>query len=172
MSEDRLHVDLDLPCAVERHSAHGLDALWQEGLLSLRVMNLMEGHVGHEGEAEHGLGRLEAKLDLVLYLLARNLHHQRPPPPPMSVTLWAGGFALQNTEVWRPGDEVLLTLYPSAALPLPLVLPATVVGAGADGLRAEWPDMPKPLLEAWEQWLFRQHRRTVHDLRKGQVERP
>lgn len=169
MPEDRLHVRLDLPCAVERHGAHGQETLWQEGLLSLRVMNLMEGHVGHEGEVEHGLGRLEAKLDLALHLLARNLHNQHPLPPPTTVTLWAGGFALHTVEDWRSGEAVLLTLYPSAALPLPLVLPATIIGLDADGLRAEWPDMPEPLAEVWEQWLFRQHRRTVHDLRKGQV---
>ncbi|MCU0841115.1 MAG: PilZ domain-containing protein [Thiobacillaceae bacterium] len=170
MTDAGLRVTLDLPCALERLDDSGarLDAVLRQSLLVLRVVNQAEGHPGREGEAESQLDRLEAKLDLALHLLARSQGGERAAPM-RTITLHAGGFDLADDQGHQAGDRLLLHIHLCAALPLPLRMPAWVVQCGAGLLRAEWIDLPAMLSETWAQWLFRRHRRQIHEQREGRV---
>ncbi len=167
MSQDGLKISLRLPCrlvAEEGQATSGPEALWQRALLVLQVLNQMEGHPAREPQTEAGLTRLEAKLDLTLHLLAQTLHPD-PPPAPARLSLSATGCMLKGDTTWPPGTELRLALHPSPALPLPLELPCTVTLAASGRLELQWRQMPEAVQEAWEQWLFRQHRRWVQGQR-------
>lgn len=167
MSDDSLHLSLILPWSWAPHAltAHAVDDLWHEALLILRVANQMQGHIPREGETEGPSARLEAKLDLALHLLARSVHAARPQPA--AITLWAEGCDFAAAAKETAGVQGVLTLYPSSALPLPLHLPAQLTEATTAGLQAHWVGMAEAVTEAWEQWLFRQHRRSIQGRRAG-----
>lgn len=169
MPETGLQVCLTLPYDWERRSLpqDALEALWEQGLMILRVINPMQAHGPREGDLDAPTARLEAKLDLALHLLALNLLGAHAPPPPAWITLWSEGCALGTELALQPGDEIVLNLYLSPALALPLKLAATIMAQGHGELQAHWIAMPEAVRESWEQWLFRQHRRMVQG-RRGQ----
>lgn len=164
--ESGLQVALTLPCAWERRSLAGLEleALWSEALMLLRVVNLIDGHAPREGEGEAATARLEAKLDLALHLLALSLHG-RQAPHQVRIVLAADGCTLDTGQALQPGDEIVLGLHLTPALALPLKLAATVYTSSPGETGAHWIAMPETVREAWEQWLFRQHRRMVQEQR-------
>jgi Atypical PilZ domain, cyclic di-GMP receptor len=170
MADEMLRVAASLPLGWERRdfTAAEPDALWHGSLLTLRVANLMESAPGREGESERGPERMEAKLDLALYLLAKALQAQHPPPEPAALTLMAEGIRFHASAPPPVDAELLLHLYPSAGLPLPVQLPVRVAAVDAGQVSVHWLSMPEAAREAWEQWLFRQHRRAVQAIREAQ----
>ena len=167
MTETGLHIPMTLPFGWERRSLarHELENLWGEALMILRVINQMVAHAPREGEADAALARLEAKVDLALHLLALNLHGRHVQSRSARITLGAEGCTLSTDPALPPGDEIVLGLYLSPALALPLKLAASVMASADGDTRVEWIDMPDAVKEAWEQWLFRQHRRKVQEQR-------
>lgn len=167
MSEIGLRVPATLPCVWERRnlSPLELEALWGEALLTLRVINLIEAPAAREGESDTSMARLEAKLDLALHLLALSVHGHKPRPHPARITLWAQGCLLGTDQPLQSGDEIVLGLYLSTTLPLPLKLAASVTASGDAERQVSWIAMPETVQAAWEQWLFRQHRRMVQGQR-------
>lgn len=165
--ESGLQVAMTLPCAWERRSLTGLEleALWSEALMLLRVVNLIDGHAPREGEGEAATARLEAKLDLALHLLAHSLHGRQAPARRVRIDLAADGCTLDPGQALQPGDEIVLDLHLTPALALPLKLAATVYASSPGETGAHWIAMPEAVSEAWEQWLFRQHRRMVQEQR-------
>lgn len=165
--ESGLQVAMTLPCAWERRSLAGLEleALWSEALMLLRVVNLIDGHMPREGEGEAATARLEAKLDLALHLLAHSLHGRQAPARRVRIELAADGCTLDTGLALQPGDEIVLDLHLTPALALPLKLAAAVYASAPGETRAHWIAMPEAVSEAWEQWLFRQHRRRVQEQR-------
>lgn len=167
VSESGLQVLMTLPCAWERRSLAEpeREALWAEALMLLRVVNMIEAHVAREGEAEATTARLEAKLDLALHLLALSLHGRHAHLRPARITLWDEGCTLGTEPALQPGDEIVLDLHLTPALALPLKLAATVYTSSPGETHVHWIAMPEAVREAWEQWLFRQHRRMVQERR-------
>lgn len=167
MPETGLHIPMTLPRSWERRSLarHELENLWSEAQLILRVINQMEAHAPREADVDVPLSRLEAKLDLALHLLSLGLHGRHAPPEPARITLWAEGCTLGTDRALQPGEEIVLSLHLSPALALPLKLAASVTGLSNGEVRAAWIAMPEAVLEAWEQWLFRCHRRRVQEQR-------
>ncbi len=163
MAETGLHIPMTLPWAWERRSLarHELESLWGEAQLILRVINQMEAHAPRETDAEAPIARLEAKLDLALHLLSLSLQGGQSPPQPARITLRAEGCTLGTDLALQPGDEIVLSLHLSPALTVPLKLGAAVTEFAKGEMRADWIAMPDAIREAWEQWLFRQHRRRV-----------
>ncbi len=167
--EAGLQVSVTLPYALQRLSLppYELEALWGQGLMILRVVNQLEAHAPREGDLEPAVARLEAKLDLALHLLAHSLHGQHTAGRPAPITLGAEACSLATDQALQAGDEIVLGLYLSPALALPLKLAATVMSSAHGDIRAQWIAMPEAVREVWEQWLFRQHRRMVQE-RRGQ----
>lgn len=168
MSDQGLQVELSLPwtCARGDLSRQAQATHWQQTLLLLRVLNLMQPNAPREMGAEASAARLEAKLDLALHLIARVLGGGKPAPAPAAITLSAEGCRGLVTEPLQTGETCLVQLYPEPSLALPLDLPAVVVSQAGALTALRWLDMPAPVQEAWEQWLFRQHRRAVQVQRR------
>jgi hypothetical protein len=169
MADEMLKVDAALPMSWAQHDFTDTEteSLWHGSLLTLRVANLMEAVPGRESESERGSERLEAKLDLSLYLLAQALSGGRRPPPPSALTLMADGVRFRAATPPPMEANLLLHLYSAAGLPVPVQLPARVVEVDANQVQVRWLSIPEPAREAWEQWLFRQHRRAVQALRES-----
>ncbi len=168
MSDQGLQVELSLPwtCARGDLSRQAQATHWQQTLLLLRVLNLMQPNTPREMGAEASAARLEAKLDLVLHLLARVLGGGEPAPAPAAITLSAEGCRGTVAEALQTGEHCLVRLYPEPSLALPLDIPAVVTVTAGDVTELRWLDMPEAVGEAWEQWLFIQHRRAVQVQRR------
>ncbi|MEW6678718.1 MAG: PilZ domain-containing protein [Pseudomonadota bacterium] len=141
--------------------------LWREALILLTAFNHMESQtdMGH-GEAMAGesarLARVEAKLDLALYLLARTL---APADPPPSRDVWLSPALLRWKDSQPPqaGQPLVLEFVPSSTLPLALRLPAQALAAEAGEGQARLLAMPEPLQDALHQLVFRRHRQAIRD---------
>lgn len=136
-------------------------AMTREAVLLLTAINQIEG--GHEIEAgseNRRLDRLEAKLDLALYLLARALE------PAVStasrrVRLGAEEVAWEDPAPATEGASLVLELRPSEALPLTLKLPAVALAPMAGMARARLAGLPEALNDALVQFVFRRHRQAI-----------
>jgi hypothetical protein len=141
--------------------------LWREALILLTAFNHMEAQtdMGH-GEATIGegarLARVEAKLDLALYLLARSL---APTDPPPLREVWLSPALLRWTDNQPPqaGQSLILEFQPSSTLPLALRLPAQALAAEAGQGQAQLLAMPEALQDALHQLIFRRHRQAIRD---------
>jgi hypothetical protein len=159
MSESGLMVATQLPFAC---SPGSLDAAQQHGSrLLIRVVNMLDQH---EQEPDKPSERVEAKLDLMLHWLGMHL--------------FASGLAPARTQVWLAGDRiewlatvvpqmesVVLSLHIHPAMAAPLKLEARIVGHGNGRVTARLEFDDEAYADAWTQWLFRCHRRAVHESR-------
>lgn len=142
--------------------------LEQEALLLLTAINQMEA--SHELEAGGGdqrrLERMEAKLDLALYLLARTLE---PGPAPVVVAVKLSPEAIRWRELQPPeeGTPLLLELRPSTALPLSLRLPAMAMAPREGWAQASFLRLAEPVAEALHQFIFRRHRQAIRARQVG-----
>ena len=137
-------------------------------LHGLATMEAVQGDKENElgPVAGKALERLEAEVDMSLTLLARLLANRSDFPATLPVTLspdfieWIGGEGPET------GREVLLSLYLSRVLPMPLLLPARVVASGrhADGMhtRAVFIHFSEEMEDWLERTVFRYHRRAIH----------
>ncbi|HRH80057.1 MAG TPA: PilZ domain-containing protein [Thiobacillaceae bacterium] len=168
-----LEIELDLPFVWQPAQPDTAEAetLWQEAQLLLRVIQGLDSPPPREADREtafsRGLERLEAKLDLVLHLMARDPRAAPPGLATRRLTLYTQGLRCMGEPTWRTGDTGLCVLRPSPALPLPIRIPARLDATDAQGCSIRWPDMPDTVAEPWSQWLFRQHRRAVHARKEG-----
>ncbi|HNQ03003.1 MAG TPA: PilZ domain-containing protein [Thiobacillaceae bacterium] len=136
-------------------------AVDREALLLLTAINRMEA--GHETESmgeQHRLERLEAKLDLALYLVARGLQ-PGPAPAPVTVRLSPAGIDWQEAQPPPAGACLLMELWLSNVLPLPLRLRAVARGQVTGWAQAAFPHLPEALTEALYQLIFRRHRQAI-----------
>ncbi|MEW5892134.1 MAG: PilZ domain-containing protein [Pseudomonadota bacterium] len=166
-----LRVEAYLPIVWEKHvmDAQTLASLRKGAQLLMHAFNLMDVTPLHESDGDHlHLQRLDAKVDLILHLLAQNLQGSRPLPSSVNVELGPEIVSWQETGTLPAvGDTVVLALYLNPGLPLPVRLPAHVT-ASADGrVTARLAELGDELEEFWQQWVFRQHRREVHARRPG-----
>lgn len=159
MTEPGFAVDTTLPFAwrpgaLTPAMAHG-------SLLLLRVVNLLDAH---EPEPDAGHERVEARLDLMLHWLGMQLFGERAVPAPLPVRLEAGRIEWPADAAPAAG-EAILDLYIHPAMAAPLKLPARVAHFQSGRVAAEVILGSGELSDAWTQWLFRRHRRAVHEAR-------
>ena len=115
------------------------------------------------------LQRLDAKLDLVLELLAEWL--QAPTlPPTVQVRFNAVGLCWEAEELPAEGSLLRIELHLCSRIPRPVVLYARVVRVHPSdngGARAvvEFVGVSEGLADALERMVFRRHRREVAQLR-------
>jgi|GEM_PF-1005486 len=152
-------------------SAENLRSLHHEAMLLLSAINQMESSneltaslaSNEPGGAEQArMARMEAKLDLTLYLLARVLHpHTSAQPRP--VRLSPEAIQWQDDTPPPPDSEIVLEFQPSPALPLALRLSAIAQTAQDGQARAVLSALPEALADAWHQFVFRRHRQAIRD---------
>lgn len=136
--------------------------LMREAGLILAALNQMESAHDLEGSAPENrrLERVEAKLDLALYLLARALE-PAPAPEHRLVTLTPGGAAWEEDAPPASGTTLVLELRPSEQLPLVVKLPAVAREPLAHLARVRFENMPEDLEDALHQFVFRRHRQAI-----------
>lgn len=142
--------------------------LREAGLL-LNAFNQMESmpeaaldEGGPGGSDKHRLGRMEAKLDLALNLLARVVEPESPVPARL-VRLSPEHIAWEDEAPPAEGTPLLLELHPSHALPLALRLPAVALAPETGMGHALLADLPEGLRDALHQFVFRRHRQAIRD---------
>lgn len=115
------------------------------------------------------LQRLDAKLDLILELLAEWL--QAPTlPPAVQVRFNAVGLCWEAEDLPEPGSLLRLELHLCSRIPRPVILYGRVVrvhpvnGGGARAV-IEFVGVSEGLADALERMVFRRHRREVAQLR-------
>ena len=133
-----------------------------EAALLLNALNQMEGsHELDTGGAENRrLDRIEAKLDLALFLLARRLETSTPPTP-REVELTPSGAQWPDSAPPAAGSELIVEFQPSETLPLSLRLPAIALEPGTDQARVSFEGLSEALDEALYQFVFRRHRQAI-----------
>lgn len=124
-----------------------------------------------EQPSEHALQRLEAKVDLLMALVAGLCANQYNDPV-QSLQWSARGACLSVPAPIAVGCEGWFRVRPTDNLPSPLVLPATVLACGSsslDGSTRAWlrfGPLSQGLQGALERHLFRVHRRAVAESRR------
>lgn len=124
-----------------------------------------------EQPGEHALQRLEAKVDLLMTLVA-GLCADQYNDPIQSLQWSARGAALSVPMPLAVGCGGWFRVRPADNLPSPLVLPATVLacdGSAPDGSTRVWlrfGPISQGLQAALERHLFRVHRRAVAESRR------
>ena len=170
MIEQGLWCDCRLPLkwSVLDTSVTPTETLEREALLLLTAINQMEAvHEMEAGGTEHRrLERVEAKLDLALYLLARTLE-PGPAPVVLDVKLSPEEIRWQETRPPAEGTPLLLELRPSTTLPLSLRLPAMAMVPEAGFARASFLGLPEPVADALHQFIFRRHRQAIRARQVG-----
>ena len=139
----------------------------REATLLLHALNHMEampelGMADTGGAEAKRIERMEAKVDLALFLLARVLE-PNPPTENRLVRISPEQVAWQDEDPPAAGMHLLLELHPSPTLPLALRLPALALEREADMARAAFSPVNEPLSDALHQFIFRRHRQAIRD---------
>lgn len=163
MTEPGLNVTAVLPFACQA----GLPtaAASYGSLLLLRLVNLLEAG---DAEPERTQERVEAKLDLMLHWLGLQLYGNQPMPDTVALRLEADRIVWSGAAP-AAGQAVSLHLHIHPAVAAPLVLAGRMVQYKGERAEAELAFDTEELAEAWTQWLFRRHRRAVHEARRHPV---
>jgi hypothetical protein len=122
------------------------------------------------------LQRLDAKLTLVLDMLAEALRRPEDLPPGRRVRFNAHGISWELTEARQqypePGALIRIECYVCAFLPKPLVMYGRMSGSAEDAAgrvperaTVEFVGISQGLADALERLVFRRHRREVAQLR-------
>jgi len=137
------------------------DKLRQASLL-LTALNDMESmhELEHASAENRRLERIESKLDLALYLLARNLGPTLTAEPRL-VRLSPEGIEWEDENPPHAERHLVLSIRPSDALPLSLELPAVAQAPSGGLARAQLASVSEPLNDALYQFVFRRHRQAI-----------
>jgi hypothetical protein len=160
MVESGLIVDTELPFS------------WQVGTLSpaqqqadrllMRVVNLIDVH---EPEKNKTSERIEAKLDLMLHWLGWQLFSTANDQPGTQLRLSHGSVEWDAHTGEDIAGQVILNLAIHPSVPAPLRLTAWVEGRRENRIHARLSFPDEEFVEAWNQWLFRLHRRAIQEAR-------
>ncbi len=157
--------DGDAGCDMRRHA----------NLALLRALAVMES-AGPEREhdipdaVQKSIDHLEAKLDLVLLLVAEMARSRAHLPEENPVTLFSERIVWQSKDAPAMGQELLLSLYLSPRLPQPLQLSARVENVEAqpevNRISASFERLDDELAEWITRTIFRYHRRALQARRQ------
>ncbi len=110
---------------------------------------------------------LQVKVDVLLSLVGRLMADQSGMPPRHSLVLRAASaeWSGPDQNKARAGDTGYMLLYPNASLPLPLRIPARVVGSversGSRWLQTRFEHLSPAVGAGMARMVFRRHRRQV-----------
>ena len=160
MTEASLVIETELPFS---WTAGELSAtLHQSNRLLMRVANLLDSHDPEQSAASE---RLEAKLDLMLNWLGHRLFGEAGDQPVTRLWLASDWVEWEQSSTTGLSETGVLNLAISPTLPGPLRMAARLLQVAQGRVRAQpiFPD--KEQEEAWNQWLFRLHRRAIQEAR-------
>ncbi len=158
-----LFCELRLPCVWQPRAGDALArlAMEREAALVLNAINHMEGQRELEasGAENRRLERIEAKLDLVLYLLARS--QPGSVAPACALRLEPDRVEWDAAEPPLAGQAVVVELTPSDALPLIIRLPGEAFDPLPGRGRVRFSGFSAELEDALYQFIFRRHRQAI-----------
>lgn len=137
-------------------------------LQALAVYEEMPRETGSESHhSSPEIMHLQIKVDVLLSLVGRLMSSHEGVPPRHSVVLrghsveWSG----PDQSKAKPGDTGYVLIYPNPVLPLPLRLPAKIVGSversGSRWLQTRFEHLSPAVGAGMEKMVFRRHRRQV-----------
>jgi len=109
------------------------------------------------------LHRLQAKVDLLVGMVSRLLAYHERQPTPVMVTLSSRRVRWQGVLPVSPGDVGIMDVFVHPLAMSPLQLPVVIRDSGI----AEIVGMQSSARNAFEKFLFRQHRRHVAEARQA-----
>lgn len=142
----------------------------------LNILSLIEDHqpdsrVDESGELAKEIVRLDAKVNLLIDMVARILAQQATLPQPVQTRLsadgieWTAPAQAEDGGLPKSGDRLLLKLYLRPEYPVPLFLYCRVtrLGREADRIRIEarFEGLLTPVRDLLERTIFRRHRRII-----------
>jgi hypothetical protein len=161
--EDRLPLEF-VPagqCGVQHDESAALALLEALALLDERAPSDTDEHQALRQE----LNRLEAKLDLILGLMADALHGNEPAPAPVALNWSRTGVRFLTGAAPAAGDRGTLRIRPDARVPRWLELPVEVLRCEGGGSTAtvwtRFEALDPALGDALERHLFARHRRRI-----------
>lgn len=160
MIDSGLFVDMTLPFSQRPGSL--TPSLRHGSLLLLKVVNLLDSH---DPELERGQERIEMRLDLMLHWLSLQLFGQTGNPLPTPLKLGMDTLAWATPEA-PLSEPLIIDLHVHPALAAPVRLEGHVVSHSDGHATASLKFDTEEMSEAWTQWLFRCHRRVIHETRK------
>lgn len=143
-----------------------------EGLL--RALAVVEDSRTDDSD-EHGvsdlaLHRIEAKIDLLMVMMATLSKTHERQDPPQSLQWSALGACISSDHSVASGEPGVFRIQPSDSLPESLVLPATVLAVASNGcgprLWLRFDPLSPSLQSELERHLFRVHRRAIAEQRR------
>ncbi|MCB1876064.1 MAG: PilZ domain-containing protein [Chromatiales bacterium] len=120
-----------------------------------------------DAEDEHSrreLAQINARLDLLLDLVAELHFRQRPPSLPRPLRLSSQGIVWwEESAEAAPGEgeEIVVEFIPESAIPKAITLPARVVAQHGDSaveVHARWRELSAAEADELARWVFRRHR--------------
>lgn len=165
-----LAIELTLPFCWSEKALHDCQAVQSGNQMVYAMLAGYDDKAGStttERQPLHPeLALIEAKLNVVLALLTHVVHQQTPLPAPLLLELSASHVAWQATatviQTLIPAQSLVLTLHLDPRIPLPIHLCAQVESVATDGqVCVQLQHHDETQADAWERWLFRQHRRLI-----------
>lgn len=166
---DALACDLDVAASFQ--ACLPSPAALQGAIATLRAVATIEDTGAQAGDERHEanppLQRVEAKIDLLLGLLARLVERDEPRMQVIPVRWSYRGMRLDLAEAAdvTPDTAGVLSLRPAPWLAAGIALPARVLASADAGDRhclwLAFDSMPDALSDAMERHLFRLHRRQI-----------
>lgn len=158
-----LFCELRAPCTWSPEGGDLLtrQSMMRETVLILNAVNHMEGlrELEAGGAENRRLDRIEAKLDLALYLLARGLPGSAAPV--CSLRLEPERLDWDCAAPPAAGQAVVVEWVAADSLPLTLRLPATALEPMPGRARVRLSGLPPELEDALYQFIFRRHRQAI-----------
>lgn len=127
-------------------------------------------------EAAPEIARLEQRLNLIVDLLGQVLQNNLDLPPPTACVLSRAGAEWISTAAPTLDAAVKLWIYLQPHYPKPLVLYGVVSALDACALGQQitvrWPLLADPVADGLERLIFRAHRRSVAESKRGHNRQP
>lgn len=160
-----LHVEQEL--ALVWHRRDSVAAPPCNSADNLAILNYLEARdeagsapAGREADSNSDLARLEHKLDLALNMLGLLLKQQQAPVPPRRVRLSTAELGWQGRLPLETGTPLWLEVFLEPAS-RPLCLAGELRKNEEDQIRIRLQLQEPAVRDAFEKWIFRQHRRAV-----------
>lgn len=162
----RYLVEMEVPFIWQRSEPSACAAAQFTNSSLLSILATQDDHTSHDTKTgDTHLQRIEAKLDLILQLLARS-ESIKPITKRQLLRLAPQQISWQCATSLPVGCHVQLQLELDSRYPQPMVICGNVISTDTDGwLNVEISMNDPAVAEAWEHWLFRLHRRQIAKVR-------
>jgi hypothetical protein len=151
--------------AVQADTLHAADFMNQLVFALLECMgdnlSLARGE-----EKSSDIERLDHKINLVIFMLNNLIQPSQTRPAAHLLRLGADSLAWQSEAPLREGQRLLIELYLSPSLSLPLRCHVRIDAQKDGWVTAGLVGLAEDERAAWSKWVFRQHRQSIAQSRE------